>query len=452
MKENDIANKITKSALHHFGDKLSSVLLYGSSLSARKNPNDLDIIIVLKERESPEDLSFLRLERLKYEIEIDLQIINIPDIHADSFAHDTHGQFVILFLHYAQPIYGENPFLKFFPKYTRSVTSVIQKAQYYYFRAKKLQANDTQPDDQQDYSFHRKKLMLMLADFWLIYSGKVESFNNPEHISKIITILTHKAPFSGEVNFLLNTSPSFSWANIFSLYQKYYFSILDTLRPSSVLKSMYLGDIYTEHYDIGSDKIAIIASGCPSDYDEKEMIHFLHIRKYNVVTFHYTATGKSTGNKFYPPQDDLFVVIKNYKKHFKKILVIGNSYGGYAALALKNNVRIKVDKIIAISPVIDFEKVKNISTLPKYLSSNHPGWYRFKQKELASFIQNTPKLDNTHPLETFIIHGEFDNQINIHDVQTYCEAASSQLTVLNAGHLSLNRLTRENLDTLDEIL
>lgn len=453
MKNLEIANQITKSAINHFGDKLASVLLYGSSLSARRLPKDLDIIIVLKERESPEDLSFLRFERSRYDIEIDLQIINIPDIHPDSFAHDTHGQFVISFLHHAHSIYGENPFLNFFPKYIQRVTSVIQKAQYYYFRAKRLQANDVHPGNQQDFSFHRKKLILMLSDFWLVYSGKVDMLSEPERLTQVISILTNKPPCSGEVNFLLNDSPSFNWGNIFSLYQKYYFAILDTLRPKNKLTISYIGDIYSESHSINSNKLMVIASGCPSDYNETEMIHFLHIRGYDVLTFHYTASGKSKGIKFRLPQEDLLDVVKKYKNHYEQISVIGNSYGGYAALALKNYAHPQINKIIAISPVVDFKKVHSISTLPKYLSDTQPGWYRFQKHEFLNFIEHAPILTNTHPKNTIIIHGALDEQINISDIETYCKNFDAEfINLKKAGHLSLNRLTREKLDVLNDIL
>lgn len=452
MKNLDIANQITKSAVNHFGDKLASVLLYGSSLSARRLPNDLDIIIVLKERESPKDLSFLRFERSKYDIEIDLQIINIPDIHPDSFAHDTHGQFVISFLQHAHPIYGENPFLNFFPKYSQRVTSVIQKAQYYYFRAKKLQANDIHPGDQQDFSFHRKKLILMLSDFWLVYSGKVDTLSNTESLKQVISILTRKNPYSGEVNFLLNDGTSFNWGNIFSLYQKYYFAILDTLRPSPKITTSFMGDIYLKSHNIGSNKLAIIASGCPSDYDENEMILFLNIRGYDVASFHYTATGKSKGIKFRPPQDDLADIINHYKKNYERILVIGNSYGGYAALALNKHALPNVDKVIAISPVIDFRQVQSIETLPNYLAVHQPGWYRFEEQQFSGFIQNFPKIDKDYLDKATILHGEFDEQIKLGDIKNFCQTSKAALKILNSKHLSLNRLTKESLSSLDELL
>jgi len=452
MKKLDIANKITKSAIDHFGNKLVSILLYGSSLSARRLPNDLDIIIILRDRETPEDLSFHFGNKLVPEFNIDLQIINLPDISPDSFSHDTHGQFVISFLHHAHPIYGKNPFLNFFPKYTQCVISVIQKARYYYFRAKKLQANDIHPGNKQNFSFHRKKLILMLSDFWLVYSGKVDTLTEPECLNHVISILTQKNPYSGEVNFLLNNSTSFDWGNIFSLYQKYYFAILDMLRPAPKITASFVGDIYLESNDIDSDKLAVIASGCPSDYDEKEMTHFLNIRGYNVINFHYTATGKSKGMKFRLPQNDITDVINNVKKDYKQIFVISNSYGGYATLALNRNTLSKIDKIIAVSPVIDFQQVQNIETLPKYLATHQPGWYRFKEQEFTDFIQNFPKIDSVNLDNVTILHGEFDEQIKADNVKNFCQTSKVDLKLLKSKHLSLNRLTRENLDTLDNLL
>lgn len=453
MKNTDIANNIKESVVDHFGNNLVSVLLYGSSLSLKNTtPIDLDIIIVLKERESPEDLLFLGSESLKYDVDVDLQILNLTDINSNSFSHDTHGQFILLFLHEAQSLYGENPFLNFFPTYTQCVTSVLQKAQYYYFRAKKLQLSGARPSEMRDVSFHRKKLILMLTDFWLAYSGNIERLNDQDHFSKIIEILTDQNVDSNEMDFLFNKSSLFNWDNIFLLYQKYYFAILDKLRPKVQLTTMFVENIYTELSSVKSEHLAIIASGCPSDYDERELVRFLNIRGYDVVNFHYSATGRSRGVSFYPPQDDLSEVVCYYKKNYKNVLLIGNSYGGYAALSLSEFSLSGVDKIIAVSPVIDFKRVKNISTLPHYLNRHHPGWYRFKEQEFENFIQNSSQLKPAQFERIAILHGEFDDQVGVDEVELFCKTYNIELKIVKVGHLSFNRLTRERLDSFEKLL
>lgn len=452
MNRTDVANKITESAINYFGNKLVSILLYGSSLSARKIPNDLDIIVILKERESPEDLSFLRFERTKYQIEIDLQIINLSDIDPRSFAHDTHGQFVIHFLSQARAIYGENPFTELFPRYTDSITSIIQKAQYYYFRAKKIQANTIHPDNEKGFSFHRKKLILMLSDFWLAYSGKIVSSLEKDELEKIISALTKKKVEKDEIDSLLDNNISLNWDYIFTLYQKYYFAILDTLRPHPKKTSTFIGNIYTECKSVNSRKSVIIASGCPSDYDENEISYFLNIRGYDVVSFHYTATGKSTGHEFRKPQDDLYEVIMHYTNNYSEICVLGNSYGGYAALSVEIEMPRNIKKIIAVSPVIEFKNLEGVDTLPEYLNKSYPGWYRFKKQEFVEFTKNSPQINVDNLIDTAIIHGEFDEEIKIEEVETFCKNSKISLKSIKTKHLSLNRLSREHLYTLDELL
>ena len=448
MKNLSIAELITQSAIRHFGVRLHAVLLYGSSLSARRKPNDLDIIVILNEREGPEDLLFLRLEKERYSIEIDLQIINLHDLNTDYFAHDTHGQFLISFLRSTKVMYGTNPFLKLFPKYTDTVRSVIQKAQYYYFRAKKYQANEVKLNDGKDLSFHRKKLLLMLADFWLAYSGKVENISSLSVLEKVIRSLKGRSPLGNEKKFLLDPLSKEDWKTIFAFYQSYYFSLIDILQVKPIIQENFVGNIYSKLYSVKSNKLVIVASGCPSDYNETEIIQFLNIQKIDAVSFHYSGTGESKGVLFRRPQDDLQDVVNFYLKKYKTVILLGNSYGGYAALSCANIQG--VERVVAVSPVINFKRVKNIETLPKYLSSGRPGFYRFDEGVFSDFLKKESLPNDIKSSKVTVIHGKDDEQIDSREIIAFCKKNNAKLCMLPAGHISLNRLTREHLDVLKD--
>lgn len=453
MNNREIVEDISRKAVEKFGNKISSVLMYGSSLSAHRVPNDIDIIIIFKNREKVYDISFMRDDLSNYNIKIDIQFLNLEDLNESNFSLDAHGQFFIHFLKGARPIYGTNPFLEMFPKYTDQVCSVIQKAQYYYFRAKKVQANAQSQAELEGLSFHRKKILLMLADFWLVYSGRTYNEIDKDVLCEILFHLSGKDKESDTLDILLGVKENVSWDELFSLYHKYYHLIIDKLQPKVKKESIFLGDIYTNLCSIGSTKVVIIASGCPSDYEENEVVRFLNIKGYDVISFHYSSTGRSKGHVFKRPESDLADVISYCKTKYDHIKVIGNSYGGYAALNLEEKYTSLVNNIIVVSPVINFKEVKHIETLPNYLQGDHPGWYRYNIDDFTDFLVNSGSALAVDSSKVAIIHGEDDEQIESSSIRDYELKNNIDCRMIaGAGHLSFNKLTRRYLDQLNVLL
>lgn len=449
-----IANTITTRALEFFGSRLDAVLLYGSTTTKSQKPNDLDLIIVLKERETIGDFSFVGEQMKHYSIEMDIQIINTSDIRADYFSHDSHGQFFIKFLQKeSQVLYGQNPFLNYFPKYSSQVISVLQKAQYYYFRAKKTQADDA--INSIDSRFHRKKLLLMLADFWLIYNGECIKIQDKTELEKVVAALTKVPVVASDIKFLLeegqNDAP---WSDIFDIYQRYYFSFLDIVQKRITISSFTAEGIHIELRKVPlTKKLVILASGWPSHYDESEIATFFAIRNYDVATFHYPATGMSDSIAFGDPIKALSGVIKTFSQDhtYDEIEIIGNSYGGYAVLGIDETHRMLVNKIIAVSPVLNFRAVKGIETLPNFLYEQDKHWYRFAPGEFAAFINETSSITQARD-KTYIIHGMHDDQISISEIQSFCDKNNIPLEKVDAGHLSFNRVSREQLYAIAKFL
>lgn len=441
-----IAIEITNEAVQFFGQRLGAVLLYGSSIVNNQTPNDLDIIIVLNDRESDTDIAFIEDKIRLYSIEMDLQIINTVNLDAETFAHDSHGQFFIKFLQHAECLYGVNPFLKINPAYTTQITSVLQKVQYYYFRAKKIQANKT--ENNYDSGFHRKKIFFMLADFWLAYTGEVIiSTCTKEQLNLIIETLIKTSPSEETLCYLMQAgNKEMDWQNIFGLYHQFYYAIQGMLAVKSTIENTYVDSIYTTKYSVGSNKLVIICSGCPSTYDEMQIATFLSVQGYDVVIFHYSATGKSIGNTFRDPIVDLTMIIEHFAPSYTSVVVLGNSYGGYAALAVSGHSA--VTKTIAVSPVVHFSDVANIETLPAFLIQEDPAWYRFAADEFLYYLKNAPMVQVQSPGTATVIHGKNDPQISYTSIEQYCNAKKIQLVSADAGHLSLNRLSRENIQVL----
>lgn len=447
-----IAKEIATQTVAEFGKRINSILLYGSSLSARRKPNDLDIVIVFNDHVSANDLSYFRTLRSTYNIIIDLQVISLPEVNPRTFSHDTHGEFFLKFLHQARPVYGTNPFIAMHPLYQNEVISVIQKAQYYYYRAKNIQTNAPFFEDAAILAFHRKKILLMLIDFWIVYAGIVISSPSRDEIIVISSALIGEKMDDSSLQYLTDESFVLSWEDIFMLYQKCYEAILKRLQFTATQTSVQVGQLYVEMSSIGSKKLVIVASGCPSDYNEDELIMYCHVRGYDTLHFHYTATGKSSGADFRNPTDDLADVIAYGAKIYHTCLVFGNSYGGYATLSLSKKTLTSVQAVLIVSPAFNLNTVKSIETLPEYLTREHSGWYRFPQKSFEEFLKQATLAIPEAPKKTALIHGSDDAQIPISEIRTYAKKYSIPLIVAKAGHLSFRRLVRENIDALHSAL
>lgn len=446
-----ISKEISDKSEKYFGLKLVSVLLYGSSLNKEDIPNDIDIIIIISGVETSNDIKFIQNQIETYDVPMDIQIINIEDLSPDTFSHDTHGQFFISFLKKSFVLYGHNPFLNIFPEYNKQLISVIQKAQYYYFRAKKIQANKDINEINVD--FHRKKIQLMLIDFWLIYKGTVISRYNNNDLIKSLDVLTDFKKNKNQEDFITGVIKDIDWIGIFSIYKDLYLCMLNKLLKKVSITDNYIEGIYTKLYSIKSKKLMIIASGFPNDYTKEDVTEFLNINNYDVCTFHYNATGKSNGDQFRNPVIDLNIISQYYSSKYEEINIIGNSYGGYACLGVDIEKIKNLNKIIAISPVINFSEVVGIQTLPKYLFDKDKYWYHFDPQGFTQFIETSKIHSINYSDKIYVIHGDKDEQIPYNQVENFCKDNNISLKKIeNAGHLSLNRITKEYLDLLGSLI
>jgi hypothetical protein len=452
MNNYEIASEITAKIVGHFKDNLCGVLLCESSISAKKKPNVIDLIVILNEREVESDLVFFREGIDKYGKEIDLQIFNSIDIRSKRFSHVSHGEFFIYFLKSAKVLSGKNPFLDVHIDYSTQVASVLLKLRNDYFDAQKIQINAPVKMDSNTYQDHRERLLLMLSGLNPVFTGTftvLESKEHIEHISRALGLTLDSA----ELSFLLGGDEHLPWEHIFNLYQKLYFTSIDLLEPEVKIKDGAIGDIFTKTYTLSkpSSKLAIIASGCPSDYDESEMALFLNIRGYDVVTFHYSATGVSRGTHFVSPTLDLSSVVGFYKDKYSDQIIISNSYGGFPSLEAADSFE-HIRKIIAVSPVFNFLKLHSYATLPTYLTTQRKNEYRFDATDMLDFMEKTQLAPIKNPEKIKIIHGAYDDQIMIGDIEDFCTVNGIELEVLPIGHMSLNKITRVGLSAMSSVL
>lgn len=223
----EIVLEISFKCESYFKERLHTILQIGSSINAEKDINDIDLIIILKIKEQLDDLLEVRkILRLYEDFTFDVQVINLSDINNQTFSHFSHGIFFAKFLAEANTIFGDNPFCDLKIDKKLVLVSVIQKIQYYYFRAKAFILENKYLNDlnQKDYSYHKKKILLMLIDYWLAKNNEVLSLKSSSDILMIMKTLNLKD--IDILNFLTSDYRPYKFEDIFIIYDKVYKMIM----------------------------------------------------------------------------------------------------------------------------------------------------------------------------------------------------------------------------------
>lgn len=444
--------KIKEGIMQIYKDDLVSILLYGSVLTNKKAVNDIDLVVVTKNKEREADIKKIRELVSSFDMDIDLQIICASTINSYNFSHDTHGIFIVDFLKRVEIIYGVNPFSDISVSYELKINSVINKLQYYYFRAKKFYINP-KLSESQNLDFHKKKIMMMVRDFNIIYMG-VSDFKNTD-MRKINKKIHESIGSLEKINFGLD--PSFG--NIFKIYRDVFYEIYNTLntKQNYEKEDFYISDIFCKkNTRKENDNLYIICSGLPSNYEESDIVNFLNIRGYDTLCMQYSSTGMSGGSGMYKGEEDLGSVINYNKDKYKSIKIIGNSFAGHPIFRLNKKYTKLINKIILISPVFNLGSVRNVNTLEDYLISEQRGFYRFGKgfikKIIAEESLNLLHIEKTFARKINIVHGTDDRQIPLKDIRSFATKNNINISTVKDGHISLKKMTNSHLEYLSKLL
>jgi hypothetical protein len=233
-------NRILRDCKLEFKDNLQCILRIGSTLNKNVKPNDIDLIIILKTRESKQDILLLRKIIKNVQFPLDIQIINMVDIKGWNFSHFTHGQFFLYFLKSAQVMYGFNPLNNIFIDDKYLISSVFQKIQYYYFRAKLFLIENRYGNkiiSKKDFCYHRKKILLMLADYWFITNNYITDIKDEDY-EIILNNLCLNNLYLDNIEFFQKKKCYYTFIAIFEIYQELYFAINDSLIQESLKKGI----------------------------------------------------------------------------------------------------------------------------------------------------------------------------------------------------------------------
>jgi len=210
-----------------------------------------------------------------------------------------------------------------------------------------------------------------------------------------------------------------------------------------------------------SQKVIIFCSGVPGSPDKEDVLEFWSKKGYWCFFPRYRGTWESHGRFLDRSLEyDLFAVIdgmqkrfkdywsgKSYKVSPKKIVVIGTSFGGAAALLSTLDKR--VDKAICISPVVDWveeEKHEPLKDLYKFIRQAYGGVYRINKKNwdrLASgdFYNPVQHIKKYDPKKIMIIHAKDDDIVKYKPVEKFAKTLKCRLiSPKKGGHLSSSLL------------
>lgn len=223
--------------------------------------------------------------------------------------------------------------------------------------------------------------------------------------------------------------------------------------------------------------VVIICDGLPSVPRQKELLAYLSAAGYFVAFPRYRGTWESDGEflKESPTKDieDVINFIKNNKikelyagKEFdikdKNIYLLGSSFGGSVALSLTESD--DVDKIIALSPVVDFKihnkdgNEQDLLWVGGFIRRAFGQGYRFKDENwnkmvAGEFFNPKQKLNEKEAEKISIIYDQSDKEIDYRKIENY--ASQNNIKIIkwdNIGHISFSKLSKDKLDEIIGII
>jgi dipeptidyl aminopeptidase/acylaminoacyl peptidase len=210
-------------------------------------------------------------------------------------------------------------------------------------------------------------------------------------------------------------------------------------------------------------KVIIFCSGLPTAPSHKALLEFYSKKGYWIFSPRYRGTWESSGSFLrLSPHKDVLDVIDELPKGFKslwdnkiyklrpeKIFIIGNSFGGPAAILASRDQR--VTKAVLIAPVIDWIEVNKVNSRDskyKFLKEAYGEAYRGTRKEWDKLksgkfynpIKHAQEIDGKKLL---IFHSKDDEIVPYKTSLEFSKLTGSQLiTLKKSGHLS-SRISTE---------
>lgn len=435
-----IYSEVVNGLLNSFGQRLCSVLLYGSrARQTNSEHSDADIVIVLSREHGKENSDIASLKEVlspQSNLRPDTQLIYEDElIDTRWLSLDTHGSFIALELQKASILYGNNPFEFLQPSREEIIMSVVRKLQYYVFRLRQLSfGKEFHSKDAPIIDFHRKKIQMAVTDL---------SYIMPESPEEI---LDDRSRTQFESEHPLSVSSSLKIME--ELYEKAreVAKVYKPLRARRIkMGEMAIDYVAPPHKQNG--KAVILCDGFPSVPSHRNLMSRFAELGFLVLLPHYRGTWESEGSFLEnSPADDIASLCSSIeKKEFpsselvSSVILLGTSFGGAVGLCAHSSPL--VQKVIALSPVPDFSKLKGESSLFKHLQDSYAHIYRLKEESWGKLIKGLvlnpgQSLKSTSAAVKIIIGGNSDETVPVLALETFSKDNAIALEIVERGHLS----------------
>lgn len=217
------------------------------------------------------------------------------------------------------------------------------------------------------------------------------------------------------------------------------------------------------HRPTKKQRVIIFVDGAPSLPNKSDLMKFYSRKGFWTFHVHYRGSWESDG-KFLAksPEQDIFDVIKELPKGFQEfwankrfkvvpdeIYVVGASFGGTAALLASLDKR--VTKVIAIAPLVDWQKLGPDEPFPKLMRFfpqaygnayrlSKDGWKKLKSGNFFNPIKHALKIDGSKIL---IIHAKDDRSCPYGATKRFSQITNAKLITLpRGGHLGSSLLLK----------
>ncbi len=230
-------------------------------------------------------------------------------------------------------------------------------------------------------------------------------------------------------------------------------------------RALFAGDIVAEFLPPGrpSNRVVILCDGLPSVPGKASVVQWFSKKGYWCFNLRYRGTWES-GGKFldHSPEQDVLDLIEVLPRGFESIwtgetfcvepdftAVVGASFGGTAALMASLSPR--VDKAIALSPVVDWtdeSEDEPMDWLGDVIERGYGGAIRFDRSHWdrlsrGEIYQPAAHLTEFSADKLFIVHAQDDKVVHVGPTRDLIQKLSCQHKILRkGGHLSGRAVTR----------
>ncbi len=231
-------------------------------------------------------------------------------------------------------------------------------------------------------------------------------------------------------------------------------------------------DIVTEFLpprSLSSDHAIVVCDGLPSVPSKRHVLGYWSKRGFWVFHPRYKGTWESSGRFLdHDPTNDILEVARTIKNgiliptrkktsslpdHLKitHVTIIGASFGG--AVALLASLHPEVDKVIAVSPVIDWKEEiyrpqEPLSNLREYIRNVFGEAYRFSDSDFNQlgvddqFFNPITHVGEYNPEKIFIMHAKDDMIVSYDAVEKFLSnVPCKHRLVRTGGHFSARATT-----------